>query len=183
MDEDLIVFGCLLLIPSKMRQEMLAQLHETQQGLVRTKQLARLTIYWPGIDNDIDNVILACKKCQDCLPSNTKEPNISKPKPNRPFQEIAGDFCSYATQDYLVLVDCYSDWPNIILIGHDTTAPHLIKVVRQSFCCTGVPDLFWSDEGPQFISKKFSEFAVKWSFTHITSTPRYPKAMVKLKPQ
>ena len=166
-----------------MRQETLAQLHESHQGLVHTKQLARLTIYWPGIDNDIDNVILACKKCQDCLPFNTKEPNISKPKPNHPFQEIVGDFCSYATQDYLVLVDCYSDWPDIILIGHDTTAPHLIKVVRQSFCCTDVPDLFWSDEGPQFISKKFSEFAVKWSFTHITSIPRYPKAMVKLKPQ
>ena len=106
-----------------MRQEMLAQLHESHQGLVRTKQRAQLTIYWPGIDNDIDNIILACKKCQDCLPSNTKEPNISKPKPNRPFQEIAGDFCSYATQDYLVLVDCYCDWPNIILMGHDPQLP------------------------------------------------------------
>ena len=180
MDEDLIVYGCLLLIPSKMRQETLAQLHESHQGLVRTKQRAQLTIYWPGTDNDIDNVILACKKCQDCLPSNTKEPIISKLNPNRPFQEIVGDFCSYAAQDYLVLVDCYSDWPDIIPMGHDTTAPHLIKVLRQSFCRTGVPDIFWSDEGPQFTSNKFSEFALKWGFTHIISTPRYPKSNGKI---
>ena len=49
LDEDLIVYGCRLLIPSKMRQEMLAQLHESHQGLVRTKQRAQLKIYWPGI--------------------------------------------------------------------------------------------------------------------------------------
>ena len=127
MDEDLIVYGCRLLIPSGMRQEMLAHLHEAHQGSVRTKQRAQLTLYWPGIDNDIDNIILACKQCQDHLPSNIKEPIISKPKPTRPFQEVAGDFCSYAAQDYLVLVDCYSDWPDIIPMGHDTTAHHLIK--------------------------------------------------------
>jgi len=32
--------------------------------------------YWPGIDNDIDNVILSCQLCQDHLPLH-------------PFQEIA----------------------------------------------------------------------------------------------
>ena len=84
------------MILSEMRQETLAQLYESHQGSVRTKQWAQLTIHWPGIDNDIDNAILACKKCQDYLPSNTKEPIISKSKPNRPFQEVAGDFCSYA---------------------------------------------------------------------------------------
>ena len=29
------------------------QLHEAHQGMVRTKQRAHLTIYWPGLDNDI----------------------------------------------------------------------------------------------------------------------------------
>ena len=94
LDEDLIVYGCRLLIPSKMRQKMLAHLHESPQGLVHTKQQAQLTIYWPGIDNNIYNVILACKKCQDCLPSNTKDLITSKPKPNHPFQEIVSGFCS-----------------------------------------------------------------------------------------
>lgn len=79
VDEDLIVYGCRLLIPSEMRQKMLAHLHESHQGSVRTKQRARLTLFWPGIDNDIENTILACKKCQDYLPSNTKEPMISRP--------------------------------------------------------------------------------------------------------
>ena len=61
VDDGLIVYGCRLLIPSSMRQQMLASLHELHQGLVRTKERARLSIYWPGID--IDNIVLSCKMC------------------------------------------------------------------------------------------------------------------------
>lgn len=176
LDDDLIVYGCRLLIPSKMRQLILSQLHESHQGTVRTKQRARLSVYWPGIDNDIDNLILACQTCQDCLPSNVKEPLVHKPLPNRPFQEIAVDFCSYAGRDYLIIVDCYTDWPAIIPMDHGTTTPHLITALRQSFCRTAIPDVLWSDGGPQFTSKPFHEFAQQWGFSHTVSTPRYPQS-------
>ena len=119
-------------------------MHESHQGSVRTKQSAKLTVYWPGIDNDIENTILACKTCQDSLPSNPREPLTQKAKPTRPFQAIAADICTYAAHDYLILVDCYSDWPDIIPMGHNTTTPHFNAVLRQSFCRIGVPDILWS---------------------------------------
>ena len=53
IDDDLIVHGCRLLVPVKMRPHILTQLHESHQGSVRTKHRARLSVYWPGIDNDI----------------------------------------------------------------------------------------------------------------------------------
>jgi hypothetical protein len=84
------------------------------------------------------------------------QPQILKPKPSCPFQEVVGDFCSYAGQDYLILVGCYSDWPDIIPMGHNTTTtPRLTAILKQSFCRTGVPDIFWSDQGPQFTAKLF----------------------------
>jgi len=64
IDDGLIVYGCRLLFPTKMRSVILSQLHESHQGSVRTKQHARLCVYWPGMDNDIDNTILFCKHCQ-----------------------------------------------------------------------------------------------------------------------
>ena len=181
IDDDLTVYGCHLLIPAKMRRDILLKLHESHQGSVRTKQRARLTVYWPGIDKDIDNIILACKDCQDSLPSNPQEPITSEPTSKRPFQEVAGDFCSYAGQDYLILVDCYSDWPDIIPMGHNTTTSHLLSALRQSFCLTGVPDIFWSDQGPQFTAKSFQKLAKVWGFRHITSTPTYPQSNGKIK--
>ena len=111
IDDDLIVCGCRLLIPAAMGRKVLQTLHESHQGNVSTKEQARLVVYWPGIDSDIDNVILTCKRCQDALPSNCREPIIAKPKPEQPFQELAGNFCCYGGRNYLILVDCYSDWP------------------------------------------------------------------------
>ena len=180
IDDNLIVHGCRLLIPTAMRRQILLHLHESHQGSVRTKQRARLTVYWPGIDNDIDNIVLSCKKCQDMLPANTKEPLISKPKPTRPFQEVAADFCCYGGQNYLILVDCFTDWPDIIQMGHNTTGTHLIKALRQSFCRTAIPDVLWSDEGPQFTSKAFQDFAKQWGFTHQTSSPYHPQSNGKI---
>lgn len=139
---------------------------------MRTRERARLVEYWLGINNDIDNVILSCKKCQDLLPANCKEPIIQKPAPDRPFQEIAGDFCCYGGKNYLILVDCYSDWPDIVPMGTTTNTASLISALRQSFCRTGVPDIVWSDQGPQFMAKQFQEFAKQWRFKHLTSTPR-----------
>ena len=146
LDDDLIVYGCRLLIPAKMRHGVLTQLHESHQGSVRTKQRARLIVYWPGLDNDIDNIILACKQCQEHLPSNPQEPITIKPRPGRPFEELAADFCSYASQDFLILVDRYSDWPDVIHMGHNTNTLRLITALKKDFCRSGVPDILWSHQ-------------------------------------
>ena len=176
LDDDLIVFGCRLLIPTTMRSQILHELHASHQGAVRTKQRAKLIVYWPGINNDIDNTILSCKQCQDSLPSHSKEPIIMKPRPSRPFQELAVDFCSYAGHNFLIIVDCHTDWPDIIHMGRNTTTPHLTTTLLKAFCRTGAPDIVWSDQGPQFTSKLFQDFSREWGFQHITSSPMYSQS-------
>ena len=146
----------------------------------KASQRPRLTVYWPGIDNDIDNIITSCQLCQDHLPSNPKEPIISKPRPMRPFQEIAADFCTYGGKQFLIIVDCYTDWPDIIQMGTNTTTNHLIATLRSTFCRTAIPDILWSDGGPQFTSNVFHTFATQWGFTHQTSSPRYPQSNGKV---
>jgi len=135
-----VVYGCRLLIPTSMRKQVLSQLHYSHQGTLCIKLCAYLTaaVY------DIDNTVLRCRQCQDHLPSNQKEPLIHK---NAPFLEVAADFYSHAGQNYL---DCHTDWPCIIPMGGNATAPHLVAAIRQLFCHTGIPDIFWTDEGPQF---------------------------------
>ena len=100
-------------IPARMRCEILSQLHESHQGSVHTddeshqgsvhtKSRAHLLVFWPGLDNDLDNIIFSCKHCQERLPSLSKEPILLKPKPTRPFQEIALDFCTHAAHNFLI---------------------------------------------------------------------------------
>ena len=180
VDDDLVVYGCRLVIPPALRKQVLSELHASHQGRLRTKQRAKLIVYWPGMDNEIDNVILGCKMCQDNLPSHPPEPIIQKPRPTRPFQEIAVDYCSYAGRDFLVLVDMCTDWPDIVVMGSNTTTPRLLTALKNEFCRSGVPDVLWSDQGPQFTSKLFHDFTTEWGIKHVTSTPTYPQSNGKV---
>ena len=40
----------------------------------------------------------------------------------------------------------------------------------------GVPEVVMSDNGPQFSCGEFREFAQRWDFEHVTSSPRYPQS-------
>ena len=40
----------------------------------------------------------------------------------------------------------------------------------------GIPETVISDNGPQLSSAAFADFAAKWEFSHVTSSPRYPKS-------
>ena len=91
IDDELIVYGCSLLIPASLRTTMLHGLHEAHQGASRSRACARLALYWPGMDRDIENLMAGCRHCQDRLPSNAKETMIIKPAPSQPFQHIAAD--------------------------------------------------------------------------------------------
>ena len=163
-----------------MHNQVLANLHEAHQGTVRIKQRARLTVYCPGLDNNIDNLIHKRQQCKEHLPSNIKEPIILKERPTRPFQEIAIDLCSYAGQDYLITVDCYTNWPHIIPMRHATTTSQITVALQQGFCRTAIPDIIWSDGGLQFTSTKFNQFSQQWGFLHKISSPYHSKATEKL---
>ena len=131
------------------------------------------SLYWSGIDADIENFIKGCRHCQDHLPSNPKQPLIQKAKPDRPFQQIAVDLVSYGGQQFLTVVDCKTGWPDIVDMGKDTTAQKLTDVIRDQFCHTAVPDILWLDGEPQFASAKFTNFLATWGTSHIMSSPHY----------
>ena len=59
IDDGLIVFGCHLLIPAKLQQSALRQLHAAHQGTIHIKLRARQgkSSTGFGINDDIDNVI------------------------------------------------------------------------------------------------------------------------------
>ena len=111
-------------------------------------------------------MVSQCTQCQTHLPSHPKEPLISKPRPVRPFQEIAADFCYHTGRNYLVFVDYFTDWLTVVPRGKHATSTNLISAATELFSRTAVPDMFWSDGGPQFTSHQFQNFSTQWGFRH-----------------
>jgi len=86
------------------------------------------------------------------------------------------NLCSYVGKSYLIIVDCFTDWPAAISLDHGTASTQAITSIRQSFCRTAIPDVIWSDGRPKFTSKQFNDFAKSWGFTHIISSPHNPQS-------
>ena len=106
-----------------------------------------------------------------------KGPLIQKPKLHYPFQEIA--VTSAHTQDatyFLIVVDCWTDWPDFVHMGHDTTTVQFIKALLGAFRHTRTPDVVLSDEGPQFTPKHFKDFSKEWWFHYRTFLPMNPQS-------
>ena len=55
------------------------------------------------------------------------------------------------------------------------TTTSVITAFKTIFSDTGVPMTLVTDNTLCFTSEEFEEFAKSWNFTHITSSPRYPK--------
>ena len=60
--------GCLLsgrrvVIPLKLQGYLLDELHECHPGMCRMKALARTFVWWPGLDQDIEDRVRFCEDC------------------------------------------------------------------------------------------------------------------------
>ena len=159
MDDGIVLYGPRIVVPKAARREVLARLHDSHQGVERTKRRARQSVYWPGINNDISTTVSSCDKCQELLPSQQREPLKSEPLPTRVFEDVSADFFSYAGRDYLVYVDRLSGWPVTFHFAKgNTTSRHTIYACRRAFVALGVPIRFRSDGAPQFASREFRQF-------------------------
>ena len=92
VDDGLLVCGARLIIPHSLRREVLDRLHDSHQGVARTKRRARQSVFWPNICQEIDNLVTSCQLCHERLPSLPKEPLMTDPLPTRVFQSVSADF-------------------------------------------------------------------------------------------
>jgi hypothetical protein len=55
--QGLLLRGTRIVMPKSLRPRTLSLAHENHQGIVRTKQLLRQKVWWPGIDTEADKVV------------------------------------------------------------------------------------------------------------------------------
>ena len=85
----------------------------------------------------------------------------------------------------LLTVDYFSQYPEVQQLKN-TISSVVIAILKSVFARHGIPEIVCSDNGPQFSSQEFSQFANAYEFNHITSSPRLPQSnreverMVKL---
>ncbi|XP_049519492.1 uncharacterized protein K02A2.6-like [Dermacentor silvarum] len=171
-----IMFGMRVIVPAKLRNLLLDELHEGHPGIVRSKQLARSYVWWPSIEADLEHRVKACVSCQEQRCEPCKAPLHPWSWPTAPWQRVHIDFAGpFLHAMFLVVVDAHSKWPEVFVM-HSTTSEATVDRLRELFARFGFPETIVTDNGPQFTSEEFKLFVKELGCRHVLTAPYHPSS-------
>lgn len=170
MFNDLLLKDIRIVIPKELHHEVLNFIHLGHQGIVKCKRRANSSVWWVGLNKQIEQLVTDCNICIEhrTIP---KEPFHFDDFPERPWEKIAADLfkskrnCKW----YLIVTDYFSRFFEIFELK-SSTEDVIICHIKTLFSRYGRCDIIRTDGGPQFQSK-FRRFAKDYNFKHITSSP------------
>ena len=99
-----------------------------------------------------------------------KEQLMTSELPKYPWQVVATDLFELNKLNYLLVVDYFSRYPEVLQLT-STTSMSVISALKSVFSRHGIPEIVRSDIGPQYSSAEFMSFASSYGFHHLTSSP------------
>ena len=175
--KNIILRGSRLIVPQSLRSRVISIAHEGHQGLVKTKQLIREKIWFPGIDKDVKNMIDNCLPCQAVGNANKPAPLRMNELPPAPWHTLHLDHCGpFPSGEYiLVVIDAYTRFPEIAIVT-STSAFTTINHLRRIFATHGLPSRVKTDNGPPFNSKELRDYMNENGISFTPITPLWPQA-------
>lgn len=174
-EQDCILWGIRVVIPSRYQSSILKLLHENHHGMVKMKMLARMHVWWPNLDENIEQIVRDCSNCQE---AEVRRPETVNPWrwPSKPWQRLHVDFAGpFFGCYFLIMVDARTRWPEVHKMT-SITASKTIAVFRKVFAIHGLCEVIVSDNGPPFTSTEFANFLKSNGIKHIRTPPYSPKS-------
>ena len=162
------------MVPESLQHETLCKVHQGHQGIQRCRLRITSSVWWPGVSKQVEEFVKRCPTCMHLSPP-AREPMIPSPLPTYPWEKVATDLFELQGKHYLLLVDYFSRYPEVIRLT-STTSASVISVMKSVFSRLGIPNIIVSDNGPQYDSAEMKAFAASYGFRHITSSPHYPQS-------
>ena len=170
----LLLRGSRIVIPTSLRVKILDQIHTGHQGISKCRQRAGQSVWWPGLSKQLEELV---KNCEECGKHQIQraEPLLPSRLPNLPWQKLGTDLFEWNKSTYLIIVDYYSRYIELSKL-RNTSAEEVISQTKSIFARHGIPEELFSDNGPQFSSEAFTQFAQSYGFKHVTSSPYFPQS-------
>ena len=177
--DQVVMFGNRIIIPPSLRAIVCQNLHSAHQGTTGMTERAKTIVFWPGISNSIQKTRDQCDTCWRIAPSQPHLPAIEPTIPSTPFEAIAADYCMFNGHNYLIIVDRFSNWPQIMKVIHNPNnigAKGLVRALKRTFATFGVPIELSSDGGPEFVAAETKDFLDRWGVKHRLSSAYNPRS-------
>ena len=150
VNENLLVCGGRIVVPTVLREEALKKLHQGHQRIQRCRLQAQSAVWWPGLSNHLADMVKRCPECaRDATPN--QEPLIPTALPQYPWQRLGSDLFVLDGRNYLLVVDYFLRFPEIVRLKK-TTSTAVIAALKKLFARYGVSEIIVNDNGPQYSS-------------------------------
>ena len=177
LSEGILLKVSRILIPGAVRRDILRKLHDGHQGITKCRARARESVWWSGLSRNIETLIMECSQCiQES--GNHHESLMPAEFPERPWQKVTMDLFHLSDKWFLLVTDCYSRYPEVAALS-SLRETEVITHLKSVFARHGTSEIVYSDNGTHFgpmLTSKFAQFAKKWEFRHVTTSPRFPQS-------
>ena len=175
LNNKLVLKGSRIIVPTAMRKETLQTLHTSHPGITKIKLKARSSLYWSGIDSQLEDTVNSCSLCQEYRNQQQSGPLLHHNIPAVPWYKIGTDVFHLVNRHYLLIIDYTTNYFDISqLPGLENIT--VIQHTKVIFAKHGIPKEIMSENGPEFAAATYNQFCSDWDIIHTTSSPRYPQS-------
>ena len=178
IEDGLILKGTRIIIPNNQHKTILELIHKGHLGLNKCKHIAKETVYWPGLNMQLEDLVLNCELCLKYLTAKHKlEPNqtLGQEVPLYSWTKLVTDIFHFESVSYLLVVDYTSQYPVVCKLT-SLTGKHIANHIKLIFSEYGWPETLVSDNGPCYTLEIFTNLMVQYSVNHITSSAHYQQS-------
>jgi len=176
----------LLVLPRSLIDEAVHRAHGTlltgHGGIEKTKRRLLACYYWPNMDADIKDALMACPKCQKTTKDRgTKEVLHPLPQCSAPNQRLHMDLFgplktpTKAKAYIMCMTDAFTKYVEVTLIM-DKMAETVSQAIFDNWICRyGLPLEIVTDGGKEFCNKVSADLFEKLRITHSVTSPAHPQ--------
>ena len=139
IEDGLILKGTQIVIPNKKHETILKQIHDRHLGLTKCNLHAKQLVPWPGLNDQLEQLVLNCQLCLKYSRSKKKHDTYSalgQEVPIFPWTKVATNIFHFEGNSYLLLVDYTSHFPIMRKLKSMTTQ-NIADHIKQIFAKYG----------------------------------------------
>ena len=136
------------------------------------------TVYWPGPNDQLENLVLNCELCLKYSQSKCKQKptmSVGQEIPLHSRTKLATDLFHFEGASYLSIVDNTSRFLVVCKLS-SMTGQHVANQCKQVFSEYGWPETLISHNGPCYTVDAFTRVMNAYHVNHITRSPHYPQS-------
>ena len=127
VEDGIVLKGTCIVIPHKKQQAMLNLVHEDHLGLNKCKLRARDTVYWQGLNEQLEKLVLNCELCLKYSFSKHKQKSsqyLGQEIPVHPWTKLPTDIFHFESSSCSLIVDYTCRFPVVCKLPL-MTGPHI----------------------------------------------------------